>query len=157
MTTIGYGAFRDCVALTEVDIPSAVRTVGKRAFADCTRLEAVRAESGLERIGAFAFAGCDRLKSITVPNTLKHIGIGAFGFGRVDAEDRITLLVESEYMKRRLCTKLRLALCSSRVEIVVTGKSIEERRRERRRAQLEQKPAHLFDPADNTQKEDEQG
>lgn len=48
-------------------------------------------------------------------------------------------------MKKRLQSKLRMALSAKRVQIIVTGKSIEERKRERRRAQLEQTPTHIFD------------
>ena len=100
-------------------------------------------ENGLEKIGSRAFADCGRLETVRVPNTLKKIGLGAFGFGKT--EEKVTLLVETEYMKKRLQSKLRMALCAGRVQIIVTGKSIEERKRERRRARLEQTPMHILD------------
>lgn len=147
LRALPVGVLRGCASLTEITVPSNIRTVGARAFADCTRLESVELESGVERICARAFAGCDRLRSVTVPNTVKRIGFGAFGFGRT--QEKISLLVETEYMKKRLQTRLKFALSAGRVQIIVTGKSIEERRRERRRAELEQKPAHLFEQEDD--------
>ena len=138
-----FGAFRGCSALREVDLPVGIAAIGARAFEDCTRLETVTLEHGVERIGARAFKGADRLRSVIVPPTLKKLGLGAFGFGR--SEEKVVLYVENEYMKKRLQTRLRLCLSAGRATVAVTGKTIEERKRERRRATLEQKPTHLFD------------
>ena len=58
--------------------------------------------------------------------------------------------VETEYMLRRM--KIQLILCGSigRVELIRDGKSIEERKRERRRSTLEQTPVHLINDLSDT-------
>ena len=54
------------------------------------------------------------------------------------------MYVDNEYMCRRL--RLRLFLCGSvgRVQVVQIGKTIDERKRERRRSTIEQTPVHLI-------------
>ena len=100
---------------------------------------------GTARIGAFAFADTPRLREVEIPRTVTRLGFGAFGLGARPDDEKIVLRVENEYMRRRM--KRLLLLCGSnrcaRVELV--GKSIEERKRERHRTELDQKPAHLFD------------
>lgn len=52
---VSYGAFRDCVSLTDINFPE-----------------------GLQKIGIAAFRGCIALKKVTFPNSLKTFGAGAF-------------------------------------------------------------------------------
>ena len=143
LSEIPAGAFRGCSALTELTIPAQIGRVGKNAFLGCARLERVYLEHGVSRIGKTAFADTPRLREITVPSSLKTLGFGAFGLGK--CEEKAVMYVENEYMLRRM--KRLLFLCGSwgRVRVELIGKSIEERKRERHRATLEQTPVHIMD------------
>jgi len=136
-------AFEGCSALREVAIPSNVQTIETRAFADCRRLKKVTMELGVQRIGAKAFLGAEQLQEVVVPHTLKKLGRGAFGLGKRKDGEKITVCVENEYMVRRM--KRLLFWCGSGgcTTVKLVGKSIEERKRERRRSDLNAKGAHL--------------
>ena len=140
---IDKGAFRGCVSLTEITLPASIKRIGSRAFYGCTGRKCTTLELGIVRIGSFAFAKNPALCKITLPHSLKHLGFGAFGLGF--RREKIRLLVDNEYMLRRL--KPRLFLCGSAgcAELILVGKTIEERKRERRRASVEQNPTHLID------------
>ena len=140
---IPKGAFRGCSSLTELTVPSGINVIGARAFMECNRLREVTIDIGTTEIGAKAFAKTPRLERVFVPHSVKKLGLGAFGFGF--SKQKITLVVDNEYMKKRMQTQLRLCMSAGRVNVEVVGKTIEERKRERRRASLEQKPTHLFD------------
>ena len=135
-------ALRDCSAFTSFTVPSSVERIGKRAFMGCTRLSKVTMELGVKRIGARAFAKMPRLESVMIPHSLGRIGFGAFGLGF--SKKKVLLYVDNEYMYRRL--RLRLLLCGSagRVQVEQIGKTIDERKRERRRSTIEQTPVHLI-------------
>lgn len=140
---IPNGAFCSCRSLEGITVPSQVKRIGSRAFFGCAGLQTVTVEQGVRSIGAFAFAKNNCLESVYIPRSVKKIGFGAFGLGRRDA--KIKLLVDTEYMKKRLDRQLRACMSAGSAEVVVIGKSIDERKRERRRATVEQTPAHLLD------------
>lgn len=86
VTSIGEGAFSNCLSLREVNIPGSVRTIGAYAFGWCSRLESLTLNAGLEEIGRDAFAGCMRLPAPALPASVKSIGAEAFYdcyFGRI--------------------------------------------------------------------------
>ena len=64
MTAIGKRAFKNCIELTEIDLPDSVQSVGGLCFynAGITRLSI---GSSLRDIGQYAFCYCHRLDSIT--------------------------------------------------------------------------------------------
>ena len=83
------GAFRNCTALTGIDIPAEVRTIEAGAFKNCAALKSVTFESDsqLETIegGSYyrddyygAFSDCSSLEAITIPANVKSIGHSAF-------------------------------------------------------------------------------
>ncbi len=141
---IPSGAFRNCSALETMTVPMQITKIGANAFRGCARLGEVQVELGTVKIGAKAFADTPRLRSVTVPHTLKKLGFGAFGFGFVPEDQRVLIYVDNEYMKKRMVAQLRLCLSFGRAKVVVVGKTIEERKRERRRSTVEQKPTHLM-------------
>ena len=102
----------------------------------------VTLELGVERIDAAAFADAQALEEIWIPHSLRRVGWGAFGRGR--REEKLRLLVENEYMLRRMKRLLFWAGGRRAAEVVLAGKTLEERKRERRRQTLEQTPAHLL-------------
>ena len=144
VTVIPWGAFSGCLSLREVNIPANVQTVEARAFENCRKLHTVKMELGVTQIGAHAFDNTPALREVFVPHSLKKLGRGAFGTGKRKDGEKVTVCVENEYMVRRM--KHLLALCGSAkcTTVKLIGKSIEERKRERRRESLDEKGAHLI-------------
>ena len=73
VTTIGSGAFADCVSLTLVNLPESVTTIGTYAFSGCTGLNTVHMGKKVSSIGASAFSGCTRLEKINIPQEVAAI------------------------------------------------------------------------------------
>ena len=67
LETIGKKAFRNCVALEEIDIPEGVTRIGGHAFYACSSLQRVKLPSTVTKIGSSAFRRCDCLRSIDIP------------------------------------------------------------------------------------------
>lgn len=145
ISALPNGVFRDCTSLLAIQLPASVRTIGKRAFAGCTQLKSLTMELGVEKIGAHAFADALHLREVFVPHTLKKLGFGAFGLGKRADGEKISILVNNEYMEKRMKRLLSRCGSSGCAEVVVVGKSIEERKRERRRTSLDAAPTHLID------------
>ena len=80
LTSIGDYAFRDCVALTSVDLSStSLTSIGEYAFWDCYALTSVDLSStSLTSIGNYAFWECEALTSVAFPASLTSIGNRAF-------------------------------------------------------------------------------
>jgi hypothetical protein len=77
VTSIGAGAFEECVKLTSVTIPGSVRTIGEDAF-DLCGLTSVSIGGGVISIGEYAFSECQSLTSVTIPASVTSIGDYAF-------------------------------------------------------------------------------
>lgn len=75
---IGNSAFRFCQKLTDVDIPSSVKTISSNAFDRCDSLKTATLHNGLEVIDSCAFSDCAKLESISLPDSVKEIGVSAF-------------------------------------------------------------------------------
>lgn len=74
--TIGMGAFAGCTALGRVTVPSSIKEVGSHVFDGCTSLsEVVFLPSP---VPPSAFAGCRSLVSVTLSATCDTIGDSAF-------------------------------------------------------------------------------
>lgn len=91
-------AFRDCISLKHITIPSTVthfsfsnnqyiqsvvieegiRSIGEEAFADCKSLRSVTLPKGLKIIYKSAFKGCELLEEIKIPNSITYISTLAF-------------------------------------------------------------------------------
>ena len=78
VTSIGVGAFRNCV-ITGVIIPSSVTNIGVGAFWDCSDLINVVIPDGVTSIGDQAFSGCSGLARVVIPKSVTSIGNYAFG------------------------------------------------------------------------------
>ena len=86
VTTIGYGAFKDCTNLTNIIMPNSVTSIGGSAFSGCTGLktagpigEGYDYEFGWEdSIPAYAFCDCTEIISVIIPNSIISIGESAF-------------------------------------------------------------------------------
>ncbi len=144
VTVIPKGAFNGCISLREVNIPANVQEIEARAFENCRNLRAIRMELGVKEIGARAFNNIPALREVFVSHSLKKLGRGAFGTKKRTDGEKITVCVENEYMVRRM--KQLLFWCGSAncTTVKLVGKSIEERKRERRRANVDAKGTHLI-------------
>ena len=78
VTSIGFGAFEDCVGLTSITIPNSVETIDNYAFSGCTGLTSIEIPDSVDSIGEYAFNGCMSLTSIVIPDSVTSIGKDAF-------------------------------------------------------------------------------
>ncbi|MCQ2069996.1 MAG: leucine-rich repeat protein [archaeon] len=69
--------FRGCTSLSEIVLPSSVKTIGQYAF-NSTALRDVDVPEGVVSIGVSAFRTIPALKSVVLPSTLSDIGNYAF-------------------------------------------------------------------------------
>ena len=78
VTSIGEGAFENCVQLIGVTIPSSVIDIGDSAFNSCSSLTSLNVPDSVTNIGSYAFAYCDNLADVKLSNRLSRIAEGAF-------------------------------------------------------------------------------
>ena len=76
--SIGWDAFRNCIQLETIQIPSKISYIGASAFFYCTSLKTITFEgNSLTHIDNWAFSDCP-IKSIYIPASVIQIGWGAF-------------------------------------------------------------------------------
>ena len=80
VTSIGDGAFNNCIGLTSVTIPNSVTSIGHYAFNGCSGLTSVSIPNSVTSIGVGAFSGCSGLTSVTIPNAVTSIGESVFSY-----------------------------------------------------------------------------
>ncbi len=78
VTEISDSAFSGCIGLTSVEIPSSVRWILDSAFKGCSSLTNVEIPSSVREIGANAFEGCIGLTSVEIPSSVKKIDWSVF-------------------------------------------------------------------------------
>lgn len=78
VTGIGDGAFYNRFFLSQVVLPSSIKSIGNDAFGACMSLISVNIPYGVTEIGQNAFCGDVSLQSIVLPNTVTKLGRGAF-------------------------------------------------------------------------------
>ena len=80
LEVIGKYAFAGCLALKSITLPKTVETLKTGAFVGCTALTSVVFEEGslLGEIGENTFRDCAALESISIPASVKTIGVAAF-------------------------------------------------------------------------------
>ena len=125
LTSIGDGAFKECVALTALD-GTAVKYIGKNAFEGCTGLTTL-ALPEIETIDAEAFKGCTGVTELSFAK-LKTVGNSAFaGLTKLEHVDFPMLTKVSEQcfdgcmslkaLSLPVCTELgNLALCKAKID-----------------------------------------
>ena len=76
--SIGWDAFRNCIQLETIQIPSKISYIGASAFNYCTSLKTITFEgNSLTHIDNWAVSDCP-IKSIYIPASVIQIGWGAF-------------------------------------------------------------------------------
>ncbi|MGP1530309.1 MAG: leucine-rich repeat protein [Treponema sp.] len=76
--SIASNAFKDCVKVTEVKLPSGLTEIGSEAFRGCTGLTSITIPAGVTQIGYSAFEGCTGLTSINLPEGVTQIESSTF-------------------------------------------------------------------------------
>ena len=71
-------AFMYCYSLTEVTLPSTLKSIGTYAFYNSYKVASLVIPEGVESIGAYAFGSCYWQTDVTLPSTLQSIGEQAF-------------------------------------------------------------------------------
>lgn len=75
---VGSRFCKDCVNLTQVQLPSTIKFLNPQCFMNCKSLESITIPSGVTSIGGSAFAGCTSLKTVTIPNSVDWMEPGIF-------------------------------------------------------------------------------
>ncbi len=78
LTKILGGAFEGCTALESIILPDSLEYIGYAAWKGCTSLRSVQCSSRLKFIDGCAFEDCTALQSIVFPNTLKKLDYKCF-------------------------------------------------------------------------------
>ena len=66
LESIGYCAFSECIALTDVTLPNGLKTIGAGAFYTCTGLTNIVIPETVTLIKGVAFYGCTNLTQMTI-------------------------------------------------------------------------------------------
>lgn len=102
LESMEYGAFRNCILLSEIEIPkSLASTIGYWSgdepigiFQGCENLKTVKFEEGTTKITSYLFGNCDSLESIEIPETVTVIDRYAFagcdGIKEIKIPDSVT-------------------------------------------------------------------
>ena len=76
--SIGDGAFKDCIELTNIKIPNGVTKIGSNAFNGCSGLKNIEIPKSVTSLGNATFARCSGLISIIIPSSVKSMGFMQF-------------------------------------------------------------------------------
>ena len=80
LTTIDYGAFKNCYDLNSIEIPESVTHLGSSVFA-FSKLESVNIPSAITSISDSLFIGCN-LSNFRIPYSITSIGKYAFAYNK---------------------------------------------------------------------------
>ncbi len=78
VTSIASSAFRAFTSLTEVILPTTLRSIGSNAFRDCSSLTGIVLPDTVKKMGTSAFRGCDGLSSVRFGEALKEVPTDCF-------------------------------------------------------------------------------
>ncbi|CAJ1954705.1 unnamed protein product [Cylindrotheca closterium] len=74
LRSIGRHAFRYCLSLQRIKVPSSVNLIGMCSFKSCDGLvEAILSSTSIKEIPSWGFAHCRSLQSLSLPSSLERI------------------------------------------------------------------------------------
>ena len=76
--SIPYGAFSNCINLTEIALENEITNIRDYSFYGCTELTDITIPETVTTIGASAFEKCSNIENINIPNSVTSIGASAF-------------------------------------------------------------------------------
>ena len=119
-TRIGQCAFYDFGQVSEIVLPSTLRSIGIWAFYGCSNLNSIEIPTGVTKVESWAFSDCMKLKSVSMPDTISNMGLGVF-----DGANNVTVIVpESAQYVINYCTSSGIPIkkiCDSHQEVTDYG------------------------------------
>ena len=119
MTSINDLAFYGCTGLTEITIPSSVKTIGNQAFSGCTGLSKITMSSNVTSVGHGIFSGCTGLTEVIISSSLSTIGgsmfSGCTGLTEVIIPSSVEIIEEWAFQD---CTDLSEIVIPSSVKTI---------------------------------------
>ena len=110
VVSIGTEAFRGCIGISDVDIPTTVRSIGEGAFRECTELDFLTIPGYVIEVGDFAFQGCTSLSFVNLNPGTENIGVGAFeeciGLSYIRIPDSISYIGANAFYGCSLLTSM---------------------------------------------------
>ena len=76
--SIGWSAFYGCKKLKKVIMSNGIVEINEMAFEECTGLTDIAISENVKKIGWNAFFNCQKLKSVTIPDSVTEISSCAF-------------------------------------------------------------------------------
>ncbi|MCR5131830.1 MAG: leucine-rich repeat domain-containing protein [Prevotella sp.] len=70
LDSVGGSWFRDCAKLSNILLPSTIKTIGSLAFYNCSSLTEIELPMGISNIGRRAFDECENLNTIVVRDSV---------------------------------------------------------------------------------------
>lgn len=111
VTRIGSYAFRGCMDLVSVTIPSSVTSIGEWAFCK-TGLTSVTIPNSITVLEKSVFNGCDWLSNVSLPDKLTTIGYKAFyrclSLNSIDIPNTVTSIGELAFWECRSLTSVTI-------------------------------------------------
>lgn len=80
VVTVGNSAFKDCKALTDITLSTALTTVENYGFVGCSAITSLEFGDNLKTIGYSAFSSCSALKNVKLGINTTTIGDYAFNY-----------------------------------------------------------------------------
>lgn len=78
LTSLGSQAFKECRALTSIEIPNGITSLGDGTFEGCIWLTSVKIPNGVTSLGNCNFKECSSLTSMEIPSAVVTIGDSSF-------------------------------------------------------------------------------
>lgn len=109
---VGSRFCKDCVNLTQVQLPSTIKFLDPQCFMNCKSLEKITIPSNVTSINESAFEGCTSLKTVTIPNSVDWMEPGVFegctSLEAVTLSNKLDRLQHSMFKNCRSLTSITL-------------------------------------------------
>ena len=80
VTSLGNSCFYKCYGLTNITIPTSVTSLGESCFRDCYGLTSITIPSSVTSLGECCFYECSGLTSITIPSSVTSLSYDCFAY-----------------------------------------------------------------------------